>query len=129
MIRRAVRRRISQFSWRQLTVRRLAASRLAIGIALSLALLLAQAGAFSHFYSHATTGEDPTGLSGGQNQVCAECLSFAPLLSAGGTSEQAVVGHAAVVERISPVQLNSSFITYRHVAFRSRAPPSSLPTI
>ena len=111
MTRRAFRRRTTQ-----LTIR----------LVLSLALLIAQAGALTHFYSHVVPGQDPTGLAGGQSQGCGECLSFAPVAGGGAASEYILFLSAPIAEWLAPVQLDSSIVAVSHHAFRSRAPPHCL---
>lgn len=111
MFRRPFRRRVSQ-----LTIR----------IVLLLAMCIAQAGALTHFYSHLSPGqEDPSGLAGG-SQACGECLSFAPLVGGGATSELSLFLEVAVAEALAPVQLDSFVAVFFHHAFRSRAPPHRL---
>jgi hypothetical protein len=94
-----------------------------------LAMLIAQAGALAHFYSHVASGqEDPAGLAGG-SQACGECLSFAPLVAGGPTSEFTFYLDETVVEHLAPARLNSFIAVFCHHAFRSRAPPHRLSIV
>lgn len=93
---------------------------------LALSLLLAQAAAQAHVYSHLGGGGPRSDFNGAAGQLCSECLSAAPLLSPAGSrhTPRIAVGadgcgtiafHAAPCAR--PASLN---------AFRSRAPPTLL---
>jgi hypothetical protein len=111
MIGRPLRRRVSQ-----LTIR----------VVLMLAMLIGQAGALSHLYSHVASGqEDPTGLAGG-SQACGECLSFAPLVAGGATSEYSLFLTAPIAESLAFVEIEPRITAFPHHAFRSRAPPVRL---
>jgi hypothetical protein len=112
--------------WRPLRRR---TTQLTIRAVLMLAMLIAQAGAFAHFYSHVASGqEDPAGLASG-SQACGECLSFAPLVGGGLTSEFTLFLDEPVVEHLAPAKLDSFVAVYCHHAFRSRAPPYRLSIV
>jgi hypothetical protein len=90
-------------------------------VLLVLALLIARGGAVTHAYAH--LANDPTNLP---TQTCDECLSFAPLLSAvGSTSNAILIEHR---DADSPVSLAAARIACvsRPAPFQSRAPPSLL---
>ncbi len=64
-----------------------------LGILLVLALVFAQTGAVLHAYSHThasphRTQTTDSGAPGPAGQVCSDCLSFAPLLTAAGGTAQ-----------------------------------------
>ena len=97
------------------------------------ALLLAQIGAMTHAYSHdAASAQSSThriaagiGAGAGGHEFCNDCLTFAPLLSAGGAPDQlpfaepqgrSVAVHAALT---SLVDRSST------LAFRPRGPPAA----
>lgn len=88
---------------------------------LVLALLLAQAGAVTHRYSHLQPEGGPAGSQ--QQPLCTECLSSAPLLSAAGGSDGAVVVRRATASVRVCGELVSLIESVHHYAFRSRAPP------
>lgn len=100
-----------------------------LGILLVLALVFAQTGAVLHAYSHthATPHRTQTADSGAPapgGQVCSDCLSFAPLLTAAGGT-----GHPPTIVRACAGTTYRLFVAPlsgqppQH-AFRSRAPPS-----
>jgi hypothetical protein len=89
-----------------------------LGMLLVVALVFAQTSAIMHAYSHVTAHH------AGTQQVCSDCLSFAPLLAAaGGAANAPTVARAAggirYLRSIAPLAGQ----TPRH-SFRSRAPPS-----
>ncbi len=100
-----------------------------LGILLVLALVFAQTGAVLHAYSHThasphRTQTTDSGAPGPAGQVCSDCLSFAPLLTAaGGTAQPPTVArsHAGTTYRFFVAPLAGQ--PPQH-AFRSRAPPS-----
>jgi hypothetical protein len=100
-------------------------SRLVIHLLLGLALLVAQAGAQAHAYSH-MQGSATKSDVGAAGQLCRECLSFAPVALPGGSPsavEFAITVGAVECPALSyalPVQ--QTYIAY----YRSRAPPTLL---
>ena len=87
------------------------------------ALLIAQAGAQAHAYSHLRSISDPSGLPGAPAQLCSECLLFAPLLATADCHDSPSVcqlGGRAVIVAARAVSLVN---TVGYYAFRSRAPP------
>jgi hypothetical protein len=92
--------------------------------ALALTLLLAQIGAVAHGYSHLRLKQDLTGTGTTSGQVCTECLSFTPLLSAAGTPNSIVVFHPPCVHEAPYTAVVSPSEGRTTYAFRSRAPPS-----
>lgn len=92
---------------------------------LGLALLVAQAGAQAHAYSHlqGTSTKSDLGAAG---QLCRECLSFAPVAMPGGTP-QAVEFTIAVAQIECPALPYALPVKQTSVAYyRSRAPPGLL---
>ncbi len=88
-------------------------------------LLLAQAGALSHAYSHdvAFGAASSQPAVPGEHDACRDCLGFAPLLNAAATpvSLPAIESPGHEVATRSPI---ASFAGGSAVyAFRSRAPP------
>jgi hypothetical protein len=98
--------------------------KLGVHLILALALLVAQSGAQAHAYSHLKSGPNPADRAGTSTQLCAECLSFAPLLSAAGASNASFA--ALTVKVVTLVFTNAAprVEACRHYAFRSRAPPN-----
>jgi len=90
--------------------------------ALALTLLLAQIGALAHGYSHLRVKTDLTG-TGTTGQICTECLSFTPLLSAVGGSTPVVVFHPQCVNEAPQAAIIPWTNRRPACAFRSRAPP------
>lgn len=88
-------------------------------------LISAQVGAQAHAYSHLQRGADPSGMAGGApNQVCGECLSFAPLLAAASVTDFALLVpllESSFAPQIVQVARGDRFHLH---AFRARAPPS-----
>lgn len=87
------------------------------------ALLVGQIGAAAHAYSHLS---DETKGRPDTTQICAACLSFAPLASAvnGSTSTLEVercASEAAIAAAPAAIALDPHY-----PAFRSRAPPAIL---
>lgn len=97
-----------------------------IGVIAAIALLIAQLGAMNHAYSHlprsatATTQRSGPGV----HDICDDCLSFAPVLSAAGTA--ATLPLIEPPARVSALRaIAVSLINPRpDLAFRSRAPPA-----
>ena len=100
---------------------------LRFAILAAMALLLAQAGAISHAYSHSagltTSSSHSTGA--GSHDPCSGCLAFAPLLCGAGAPNCApfiVPPGPNFATRALP----GSFVDVpRLLAFRSRAPPDT----
>jgi hypothetical protein len=90
------------------------------------ALLIAQFGAMTHAYAH-TSDITPTPAHQstlGSHDLCSDCLSFAPLLSAAGTP--AALPCIEPQGRSFGVHAECRSLVDRppHLAFRSRAPPA-----
>lgn len=92
---------------------------------LALSLLFGQVAAQAHVYSHfkSTTPADFSGTAG---QLCSECLSSAPLLSAAGSPASPFVAVVACLATPIAAPVITRVYTARHYAFRSRAPPDLL---
>jgi hypothetical protein len=90
---------------------------------LALTLLIAQASALAHGYSHLRWKGELIGAGNAPSQICTECLSSTPLLATGGVPESFVIFHPACASE-APHQAPVSLVE-RHAihAFRSRAPP------
>jgi len=100
---------------------------------LAIAVALAQLGALSHTYSHIpalTAGQSCAAAASVQpsnrasHDYCGDCLSFAPLLSMGGTAWALLaitpVGRLGEPNAQAPSVAESPLT----LAFRSRAPPT-----
>lgn len=97
---------------------------LRVALMLAMALLLAQFGAQAHAYSHLHAGTDTTYQVDAHGKLCADCLSFAPLLSTAGSPAPLLVIELQGVD-LAPSVAVDSLITRSFIpAFRSRAPPS-----
>ena len=98
---------------------------LRVALFMALALLFAQLGAQAHAYSHLHAGSHVTDQLYDHGSVCADCLSFAPLLAtAGGTSQIPFVVPQGVAA--APGAAIRTLTTRTPTpAFRSRAPPSN----
>lgn len=93
---------------------------------LALALLVAQSAAQAHLYSHLANDAASADFSGTVGQLCGECLSAAPLLSAAGAPASPCIDFAAKAIAVIAAAVVSRF-GYSHLfAFRSRAPPELL---
>lgn len=90
--------------------------------ALALVLLLAQAGAIGHGYTHLSRG-DPVGVGTNASQICLECLSSTPLLSAAGAPDTVVLFHPLCEDEAPGTASSSSSERRPAPAFQSRAPP------
>jgi len=98
-----------------------------VALLLALALLCAQFAAQAHSYSHLQPGTDTTYRLDAKGQLCADCLSFAPLLASAGSASLPAVIALQGVEPV-PTSAVQSLISQRFLAsFRSRAPPFSRP--
>jgi hypothetical protein len=99
---------------------------LRIAVITAIALLLAQLGALTHAYSHvpqssAAAVHQPISAS---HDACGDCLSFAPLLAAGGAPESPhFVGPSGHPSLAPCAEERSAPESYSCFAFRSRAPP------
>jgi hypothetical protein len=98
-----------------------------IALITAIALLIAQIGAMSHAYSHVAASEAAgTHQTGpGSHEFCNDCLSFAPLLSAGAAP--AALPQVEPQGRViaAPISGTSFVDRFLILAFRSRAPPAS----
>jgi hypothetical protein len=101
----------------------LPAFQLRLAILAMAALLFAQLGAMSHAYSHDAARTAAHSTAANSHELCNDCLAYAPLLSAAGTStalplvEPQGRGPATSATVRSLVELGPI------PAFRSRAPP------
>jgi hypothetical protein len=97
--------------------------KLAVHLILALSLLVAQAAAQAHVYSHLQAGSARSDTSGVPVQLCTDCLSGASLLGGASAPDAPPVLFAAAIS--TPVAAPPvSFVEFsRHYAFRSRAPP------
>jgi hypothetical protein len=91
--------------------------------AVLLALLLAQAGALAHAYSHLRSGPPPDGAVPGV-RLCADCcLSSALLTAVGACAPQPPAVHD--LSRLCPAWFAPArLLAFRSPGFRSRAPPA-----
>jgi hypothetical protein len=96
-----------------------------IAVIAAIALFFAQLGAMNHAYSHlprsvAATAQQTNSAS---RDVCDDCLSFAPVLSAAGSS--AALPLIEPPARITALRAVATSLVNRrpNLAFRSRAPP------
>jgi hypothetical protein len=92
--------------------------------AIAAVLLIAQWGAMAHAYSHVPQ----TRSVSAQQQIpahdyCADCLNFAPLLSAAGAPAVLPVVLPQACSAAPPAPLASLIDLKFLLAFRSRAPP------
>jgi len=88
------------------------------------AFLFAQYGALAHAYSHLHSTSTSTYLLDAHGKQCADCLTFAPLLSTAGapTSDPFI---APQTVSPAPASATDSLIARRFSAsYSSRAPPS-----
>jgi hypothetical protein len=98
---------------------------LRVALFMALALLFAQLGAQAHAYSHLHVDSHATDQLYDHGSVCADCLSFAPLLAtAGGTSQIPFVVPQGVAAAPSAA-IRTLTTRTPTPAFRSRAPPSN----
>jgi hypothetical protein len=93
---------------------------------LALSLLIAQSAAQAHVYSHLKSSAPASDFSGTAQQLCSECLSSAPLLSAASSPDAPRIPLYAAVPLAATPAAASRITTSRHYAFRSRAPPQLL---
>jgi hypothetical protein len=106
-------------------IHRLVSHRLVTHLLLALALLVAQAGAQAHAYSHLQSDVAKSDLGSG-SQLCRDCLAFVPVASPGGSSQlpDFVVTinttERDICSNARPV--HQSVLSY----YRSRAPPALL---
>jgi len=104
----------------------IAASSSRILCLLALLLLIGQIAAQAHVYSHLDAKAPRSDFTGAASQLCSECLSSAPLLSAAGAPASPFVARVATVATQIAAPLVAHFEIARHYAFRSRAPPELL---
>jgi hypothetical protein len=98
---------------------------LRLALFMALALLFAQLGAQAHAYSHLHAGSHVTDQLYDHGSVCADCLSFAPLLAtAGGTGQIPFVMPQGIAPAPSAA-IRTLIARTPTPAFRSRAPPSN----
>jgi hypothetical protein len=89
----------------------------------AMALLIAQFAAQAHTYSHLRPGTDSTDQSDSRGRLCSECLSFAPLLAAAGSTGQLPAVASQGVGDSADVLVVSLISRAPTLAFHSRAPP------
>jgi hypothetical protein len=99
---------------------------LLLQLLLALVLLVAQTAAQAHVYSHLRSDTPKSDFSGTASQLCSECLSSAPLLSAAGSPAAARISFVAEVAGVVAAAVAPRFQPSPHFAFRSRAPPELL---
>ena len=88
------------------------------------ALLIAQWGAMAHAYSHVPqTRSVPAQQPVPAHDYCADCLNFAPLLSAAGAPAVLPAVLPQACSAAPPAPLASLIDLEFLLAFRSRAPP------
>jgi hypothetical protein len=93
-----------------------------------LALFIAQFGAIAHAYTHQPAAAEAARTSADRQtsdsqEFCGECLNFAPLLSAAGTTA-VLPFFLQFVQSPAPPAPPASFLDHHScLAFRSRAPP------
>ena len=89
------------------------------------ALVIAQMGAMTHAYSHDSAVGSPSLHSSGAvgHNPCGDCLAFAPLLSAAGTSASLPFLEPAARAAVAAALPDSLVDGLPFLAFRSRAPP------
>jgi len=90
---------------------------------LSLVLLVAQLGVEAHAYSHLQS--DTHGIPA-TVQYCGGCLSFAPLLSMGGSAPRICIARHAAGTYAPPATIASTVSRLPYAAFRPRGPPQLL---
>lgn len=90
---------------------------------LALTLLVAQSLAQAHVYSHLRSGVPARDLGSAAVQLCSQCLSGAPLLSAVSSPVTAQVSFGPVSTSCEDAAVPVRVEISRHYAFRSRAPP------
>jgi hypothetical protein len=89
---------------------------------LSLALFMAQWGMLAHASTHLKS--DPHAVPA-KTQVCADCLSFAPMQNAVGNAPALLLGVQHSFHRVLDVDATAAVPPRAFDAFRSRAPPVS----
>lgn len=99
---------------------------LALQLLLALVLLVAQSAAQAHVYSHLGSDSQKSDFNGTAGQLCSECLSSAPLLSAAGAPDSPRIPFLAEVAVVVAATVAPCFEPADHYAFRSRAPPELL---
>jgi hypothetical protein len=89
-----------------------------------LAFFIAQMGAIAHAYTHQPSVQTSTyRQSQASQELCGDCLNFAPLLAAAGTPA-ALPFSLPNAQSSQPASVSVSFLDHRtYLAFRSRAPP------
>lgn len=96
-------------------------SKLVTYFLLALALLVAQAGAQAHAYSHLQDGTKSD--FGAAGQLCLECLSFATVASPGGSPQTVEFNIAVAAPEHVPCPDALPIRQAFHSHYRSRAPP------
>jgi hypothetical protein len=98
---------------------------LRLALFMALALLVAQLGAQAHAYSHLHAGSHVTDQLNDHGSGCADCLSFAPLLTtAGGSAHLPILAPQGILA--APSAAIPTLTTRTPTpAFQSRAPPSN----
>jgi hypothetical protein len=102
-----------------------ASSSRGVYLLLALVLLIGQVAAQAHVYSHLKS-TIPRSDFGAAGQLCSECLSSAPLLSAAGSPASPFVAFIAAETTPVDAVIAARVDAARHYAFRSRAPPHLL---
>lgn len=93
-------------------------------IALATLFLSAEVGAQQHAYSHTPAGKDGRQELRAPESHCDTCLSFAPLLSGGGSLDIGLeIPHQAAGPATSPAII-AALASGAYLAFRARAPPT-----
>ena len=96
---------------------------LRVALVTACAFLFAQYGALAHAYSHLHSTSTSTYLLDAHGKQCADCLTFAPLLSAAGAPDsEPFIAPQSV--NPAPAAAADSLIARRFSAsYSSRAPP------
>jgi len=92
---------------------------------LALSLLISQSLAQAHVYSHLRSGAPATDFGTAAGQLCSQCLSGAPLLSAASSPVAPQASFSPVVTSCDDATIPVRVEISRHYAFRSRAPPAT----
>jgi hypothetical protein len=88
-----------------------------------LAFFIAQMGAIAHAYTHSPSQTSTIQQGQTSQELCGDCLNFAPLLAAAGMPA-ALPFPLQHNQSAPPSAAPTSFLDHRtHLAFRSRAPP------
>jgi hypothetical protein len=98
-----------------------------VALIAALALMFAQLGAMTHAYSHVPDNAPLSSQQANQgiHDFCKDCLNFAPLLSAAGTSTALPFALPQACSAAPQAQITCLVSLKFLLAFRSRAPPAS----